>query len=523
MKKQVIFAEQAREQLREGVELLYKAVSSTLGPKALNVVIEAYGEPIVTHDGVTVAKSIEVGKDYKNKPGVRVGVEMVKAASSKTNDNVGDGTTSSTILAYHLIDEGMKKEQNGKNPMVLRRELDVAKDKVLEELENLSEHITTEKQTIEIATISAEDEEIGREVGKMYHKLGKNAMVTVELDRSLSTTEYEVKEGYSFDRGLFSPLLVEDSRTQTTTLENPSVFVAYSPLSQRDVADLASEVYQSGKDSLLIVAEEFKTDLLEVAIATSDQLKIALVKAPGFGEQRPLLMTDLAKICGTRVFGKGFPEKVNEAKAEDLGSVEKVVISLDETVITGTHDVTEHIKDVEALLDKEKGEHAKEKIEKRLGQLRAKVGNIRVGGHTEMEAEERKYLIDDAVAATEAALKDGIVPGGGTTYIELARRLEEVSDGADILRQALYAPFKVLMTNSGERYGPKLEQLKKFGQGFDVMGDGSLVDLKEHGVIDPVMVIKQAIQNSVSVAGRVLTSGALVAIEPVEIKNEETE
>lgn len=523
MKKQVIFAEEAREQIREGAELLYKAVSSTLGPKGLNVVIEAYGEPIVTHDGVTVAKSIEVGKQYKHKPGVRVGVEMIKASSSQTNDKVGDGTTSSTILAYHLIDAGLQKEANGKNPMVLRRELDAAKDKVLQELDNLSEHITTEKQSIEVATISSEDKGIGREVGKIYHKLGKNAMVTVEIDKSLSATEYDLKEGYTFERGLISPILIEDSRTQTTTLENPAIFIASQELNARDAEALVLDVYQSGKDSMVIFAEGFKQDLIDAAINVRSEIKVALVKAPGFGGQRPLLLTDLAKITGTRVFGKGFPEKVNEVKAEDLGSVGKVVVTLDETVITGTHDVTEHIKDLNAQLAKEKGEHDKQKLEKRIGQLSAKVGNIRVGGHTEMEAEERKYLIDDAVAATEAALKDGIVPGGGTTYIELARRLTDTSDGADILRDALYAPFKVLMTNSGERYGPKLEQLTKFGQGFDVMADGELVDLKEHGIIDPVMVIKQAIQNSVSVAGRVLTSGALIAIEPVEVKNEEIE
>ena len=520
MKKDVIFAEEAREQIREGAELLYKAVSSTLGPKGLNVVIEAYGEPVVTHDGVTVAKSIEVGKKYKNKPGVRVGVEMIKASSSKTNDKVGDGTTSSTILSYHLIEAGLQKEANGKNPMVLRRELDKASESVLVELEKLAEPIKTEKQAIEVATISSEDEVIGREVGKLYHKLGKNAMVTVEIDQSLSETEYIISEGYTVDRGIFSPILIEDSRTQTTTLENPAVFVTNNALVARDVVGLVRDAYDNGKDSMIIFATDFKQDLLDSIIGVAELIKVVLVKAPGFGEQRPLVINDLAKICGTRVFGQGFPEKVSDARVSDLGSVGKVVVSLDETVITGTHDVSEHVKDLEAQLAKEKVENDKQKLEKRIGQLNAKIGNIRVGGHTEMEAEERKYLIDDAVAATEAALKEGIVPGGGTTYIQLAKLLTDTSDGADILRDALHAPFKVLMTNSGERYGVKLEELKEYGKGFDVMGDGKLIDLRENGIIDPVMVIKQAIQNSVSVAGRVLTSGALVAIE-METKDEE--
>lgn len=521
MKKEVIFAEEARQQIFEGVEILYKAVSSTLGPKALNVVIEAYGEPIVTHDGVTVAKSIELGWKYKNRPGVRVGVEMIKSSSSKTNDKVGDGTTSSTILSYHLIDAGMKKEATGKNPMVLRRELDTAATEVLALLDELAEPIKTEKQAIEIATISSEDETIGREVGKMYHKLGKNAMVTVEIDQSLSESEYEVVEGYTVDRGVYSPMLIQDARTQTTTLENPAVFVTNDNLTRRDTEQLIKDVYASGKDSVVVFGHDFNNDLLDSVIGVSELIKVVLIKAPGFGEQRPHVLKDLAKICGTRPFGKGFPEKVSEATTADLGSVEKVVVSQDETVITGTHDVTEHIKDLEVQLAKEKAENDKQKLEKRIGQLSAKIGNIRVGGHTEMEAEERKYLIDDAVAATEAALKDGIVPGGGTTYIELATRLKDKTDGADILRDALYSPFKVLMTNSGERYGVKLDQLTDFGKGFDVMGDGSLIDLREHGIIDPVMVIKQAIQNSVSVAGRVLTSGALIANEPTENKNEE--
>lgn len=521
MKKRLIFGEEAKEQILEGAELLYKAVSTTLGPKGQNAVIEAYGEPIVTHDGVTVAKSIEIGKEYKARPGVRVGVEMIKSSSSQTNDKVGDGTTSSTILAYHLLNEGITAINNGKNPMILRRELDKAKEDVLAELEKLAEPLKTEKATIEIATISSENKEIGTEVGKMYHALGKNAMVTVELDQSLSKTEYELVEGYNFDRGVISPFFIEDQRTQSTTLENPLVFLAHQTVAWKDVAELINQAYQHGHNSLLIIADDFKQDYIEATLASLSKIVVIGVKAPSFGEVRPLHMTDIAKLCGTRVFGKGFPEKVSEARFEDLGKVGKAVITTDETVLTGTSDVTEHIKDIEAKLEKTKKEADRQKLEKRLGQLRAKVGVIRVGGHTEMEAEERKHLIDDAVAATEAALKDGIVPGGGTTYVELAKRIIGDSDGERILKEALFSPFKVLMNNSGERYGLKLEQLKEYGKGFDVLGDGELIDLKEHGIIDPVMVIKQAIQNAVSVAGSALTCGVLVANEELEEDEED--
>lgn len=511
MKKRVIFAEEAKEQIFEGAELLYKAVSTTLGPKGQNAVIEAYGEPIVTHDGVTVAKSIEVKS--KDKPGIRVGVEMIKSSSSKTNDNVGDGTTSSTILAYHLLDEGMKLVANNKNPMILRRELNDASDSVLKELEKLSNPIETEKEVIEVATISSENKQIGEEVGRIYHKLGKDAMVTVELDQSKSVTEYKIVEGYNFDRGLISPLLIADSRTQTTSVEDPAILVVHNTINGKDVAGLVKDVYQAGKDSIVIIADDFKDDFVVGALESRDTMTILGIKAPGFGEQRPELLKDIAKLCGTKVYGKGQKDALSTARPEDLGSCKKLVTTMNETVITGGHDVKEHIKDLESKLKSTKAEFDKQKLEKRIAQLRAKVGQIHVGGNTEMEAEERKHLIDDAVAATEAALKDGIVPGGGTTYVELSRRLKDTTDGAEILRKALLSPFCVLMTNSGERYGKKLEELTEYGKGFDVLSDGSLVDLKEHGIIDPVMVIRQAITNAVSVAGSALTCGVLIAIE----------
>lgn len=520
MKKTVVFDEEAKEQIRQGAELLYRAVSTTLGPKGQNGVIEAYGEPIVTHDGVTVAKSIEVKSN--DKPGIRVGVEMIKSSSSKTNDNVGDGTTSSTILAYHLIEEGMKLISTGKNPMILRRELDSASDEVLTELKNLSEPIKTEKATIEIATIASENPEVGKSIGKMYHTLGKDAMVAVELDQSKSTTEYNIVEGYTFDRGLISPMLIIDSRTQTSTADNPAVLVVHQHLTGKDVVPIVKEVFAAGKDSMVIIADDFTPDFVVGCIELQDQMTVLGIKAPGFGEMRPQLLNDIAKLCGTKVFGKGFPDKLATAKPADLGKCEKVIAGLEETVITGGTDVSDHIKDLEAKLANTKGQFDKEKIERRIAQLRAKVGQILVGGNTEMEAEERKYLIDDAVAATEAALKDGVVPGGGTTYVELSKRLATDTDGANILKEALLSPFKVLMTNSGERYGVKLEELTEFGKGFDVLGDGSLVDLKEHGIIDPVLVIRQAITNAVSVAGSVLTTGVLIAIEK-EDDDDETE
>lgn len=510
MKKQVITGDKAKEQLLEGAKLLYEAVSTTLGPKGQNAVIEAFGEPIVTHDGVTVAKSIDSVKGIS--PGARVGIEMIKSSSSKTNDNVGDGTTSSTILAYHLMEAGMDKIRTGKNAMVLRNELDAAANDALAILKDLGEPLKTEKATVEVATISSENKEIGEKIGKMYHKLGKDAMVVVELGTK-PKTEYEIVEGYTFDRGLYDPSLVTDSRTQSTTVKNPAVLVAHQTIATQDVAQLVGEAYNAGVNDLVIIAADFKADFIDKVLLTDDDINIICVKAPGFGENRIELMKDIAAFVGTEVVGAKLPKKVSQLKPADLGSCEELVSTLNETVITGGKDITSYVADLKAKLEQAKTDFDKDKIEKRIAQLRAQVGYIRVGGNTEMEAEERKYLVDDAVAATEAALKDGIVPGGGTTYIEIAKRLEELSDGHTLLKEALYAPFKVLMTNAGERYGVKLEELTEFGKGFDVMGSGELVDLKEHGVIDPVLVIRQTITNATSVAGSALTTGVIITRE----------
>lgn len=506
MKKRIITGEDAKKELLEGARLLYGAVSTTLGPKGQNGVIQAFGEPIVTHDGVTVAKAIEDIEDAS--PGAQVGIEMIKSSSSKTNDNVGDGTTSSTILAYHLMEAGMEKITAGKNPMVLRKELEDAAQEALAELETLALPIETEQEAIEIATISSENAEVGKQVGHMYHVLGKDGMVVVEIGTK-PTIEYEIVEGYSFDRGLLSPMMVRDTRTQTTALKNPAILVAAQTVALRDVVHLFEELYNAGKDGMVIIADDFKNDLLDESMLQTGKFDIIGIKAPGFGDNRIELLKDLGAICGTEPVGIQLPKKIETTKPADLGTCEELVASQTETVITGGENVDEYILDLKGKLKLTKGQFDKEKIEKRIAQLNAKVGQIRVGGNTDMEAEERKYLVDDAVAATEAAMKEGIVPGGGTTYLELAKRLTGSADGTELLKSALESPFKVLMTNAGERYGQKLTQIKQFGQGIDVMS-GELVDLKEHGIIDPVLVIKQAITNAVSVAGSALTTGVLI-------------
>ena len=479
MKKQVIPGEEAREQILEGAKLLYEAVSTTLGPKGNNAVIEAYGEPVVTHDGVTVAKAVEVSS--KDRPGARVGVELIKSSSSKTNDNVGDGTTSSTILAYHLIDEGLKLIKQGKNPMMLRRELDEASKIVLSKLDTLKEELSTQEAMSQVATISSENKVIGEQVGSMYYKLGKDAMVAVEMGTEPDTT-YEIVEGFSIDRGMLSPYMVEDHRTQTTTLHKPAIIVYNGSLGSRDVGPHVQQMYNDGLDAAVIFCDEFKQDLIDFAITQKDKFKLVGIKSPGFGDQRLEQLKDIAAFTGTEVM----KDVIDPSK---VGSIEKIVVSLKETVMTGGKDVSKYIDDLTKRRENEKAEVDKEKLDKRIARLRARVGQIQVGGNTEMEAEERKYLIDDAVCAVEAAIKEGIVPGGSTTYVHLSNDLKAETNGEKILKEALLAPFRVLMTNAGQRSGLLLEQLTEFGKGFDVIGDFQLIDLKEHGVIDPVLVI----------------------------------
>lgn len=513
MKKQVI-KEDAKKQLLQGAKILYDAVSTTLGPMGENAVIQTYGEPMVTHDGVTVAKSIDI--DIDDSPGARMGVEMIKVSSSKSNENVGDGTTSSTILSYHIIDKGMLKLSTGKNSQVLRKELESAAKQALNRLSEIAEEVDTEEKAVNIATISSESQEVGDIVGKMYFNLGKDAMVTVDFGKK-TDIEHEIIEGYSFDRGVLYPHMITDKSTNSTKIENPVIFISERPVALADVKDLIAGAYAEGHDEFVIIVDDIKKDLEAFAIQQRGTMDIIVIRAPGFGERRLELLNDIAQFVGAKVYKGAEPLGLS-----DLGTCDKLMATDKETVITGGKDVSKHIKALQVRMDNEESEYEKQKLAQRIGQLRARIGVIKVGGFTEMAAEETKHLVDDAVAATEAALKEGYVPGGGTTYIELSKAITDNTDGAEVLKAALEQPFRILMENCGQRPGVRIKELdqQKFGMGFDAMS-GKMVDLKKAGIIDPVLVIKQAIINAVSVAGQVLTAGVLVANKKEKDEEEE--
>lgn len=510
--KKRIIKEGVKQQLLEGARILHDAVSTTLGPKGENAVIQTYGEPLVTHDGVTVANSIEIEAEDAS----AIGLEMVKVSSNKNNDNVGDGTTSATILAYNIVKEGMHFIDSGKNSMILRKEIEVAALEAMEELDRISKPVTTEKEAINIATISSQDEAVGKTVGKLFHKLGKGAQVSIERAEKLGV-ESKIVEGYTFNNGLSYPHMVRDKKTQSTTLDSPAILVSSKPLGMSDIATITQKLYSDGIDQILLITDELKGDLVVESQRNKGKFDIIAVRAPGFGDNRLELLEDIAKLCNTKVYNGS-----QSFIVADLGCCDKVIASQTETVIYGGEDVSEYVKELEVKLKEETSEYEKEKLIKRIAALRSQIGILKVGALTEMADDELKRLVDDAVSSTESAMKEGYVPGGGMTYIQLSKAIKGDSDGAKTLREALHAPFRVLMDNSGEQAGVVLKSLENepFGMGMNVL-TGEIVDLVKDGVIDSTSVIKNALKNSVSVAGSILTSGVAVLNEKEKHEEED--
>lgn len=513
----IVIKEGVKEQLLKGAEILYDAVSTTLGPKGLNAVIEVYGEPLVTHDGVTVANSIEI--DDGAAPAAKIGLEMVKVSSKKNNDNVGDGTTTATVLAYHIARLGVERINRdfALSPMVLRKEIEAASEEALKYLDKATKPVATEQDAISVATISSQNKEVGEIVGKLFYKLGKDAQVSIEQGYTPGI-ESEVVEGYSFDRGIAYPHMIMDPKTQSTTLVAPAILISSVPIGITDVYTVTQSLYNNGVDELFIIADDIKQDLLTESSKKKGTFNFVHVRAPGFGEHRLELLEDIAKLTKTKVYDG----KTSLAVA-DLGMAEKVIASPSETVIYGAQDISEYVATLETRLKKETSEYEKEKLTKRIAQLKSSVGIIRVGGLTEMAHDELNHLVTDAVCATQSAMKEGFVPGSGVTYLAMADAVKSTTEGAKILKEALQYPFNILLENSGQRPGVVKVELSKHpeGTGMNVL-TGKMVDLVEEGIIDSVSVVKNAVKNAVSVAGSILTTGVAITNKK-EDKSEEEE
>jgi chaperonin GroEL len=539
MAKKVFYDADARQRVLAGAEILYNAVKTTMGPKGRNVVIsKGFGGPTVSHDGVTVAKAVELADVDDETLGQKVGAELIKQAASKMNDVAGDGTTTVTVLTYQILNEANKLIAAGHNPMPLRRGLEAASQDVIKNLGGMSENIQGKKGRVaEVATISAGDAEIGNLIAGVIDKVGKDGVVTVEEGQGLEL-ESEVVEGFTFDRGFVSPYMVTDTARMEAVYDKPAIVITDKKISSvQEFLPLLEKLAQAGKKDLVIIAEDLEGEALGTLILNrlKGVFNTVAVKAPAFGDRRKDTLNDIAILTGGEVISEDLGHSFETVDLNVVGSARKVIVTKDETTIIegggSTGEVTARIKQISAQAAVATSEYDKEELDKRQAALSGKVAVIKVGGATETEIEEKKFRVDDAVHAVKAALSEGVVPGGGVTLVNLSAKLakkheektkklagknQSQSAGVNILIGALEQPFRTLLTTSGLNADEWLPQVKagKAGFGVDVNNPEKLVDLKAVGVVDPTRVTKEAIQNAVSIAGTSMTMGALVVDVP---------
>jgi chaperonin GroEL len=530
MTKKVFYDDDARRRVLGGAEILYNAVKTTMGPKGRNAVIgKSYGAPTVTHDGVTVTKGVDLPENDDETLGYKIGAELIKQAASKMNDVAGDGTTTVTILTYHILNEANKLIAAGHDPMQLRKGLEAASQEIIGKLAGVSEDIHDNKKRVaEVATISAGDAEIGELIADVMDKVGKEGVVTVEEGQGLSL-ESEVVEGFTIDRGFISTYFVTDPARMEAIYEKPVIVITDKKISSvQEFLPLLEKLAQAGKKDMILIAEDVEGEALATLVLNKLKgvFNTVAIKAPAFGDRRKDILNDIAVLTGATVISEEQGYTFENAELSMLGDARKVIATKDDTVIVegggNRVDVKARIAQINAQIAQANSEYDKENLEKRRAALSGKVAVIKVGGATETEIEEKKYRVDDAVAAVKAALDEGIVPGGGVTFINLAAEIKsegtsEAMAGAQILKRSLEQPFRILLNNAGinaDEWLPQVFKAKKLGQGIDVNNPVGLVDLKTAGIVDPSRVAKEALQNAVSIAGTAMTMGALVVDIP---------
>lgn len=531
MAKKVFYDEDARRRVLAGAKILYEAVKSTMGPKGRNVIIsKSYGAPTVTHDGVTVAKGIEIAEADDETLGYKVGAELIKQAASKMNDVAGDGTTTVTVLTYHILNEANKLIAAGHNPMLLRKGLETAAAQVIAKLGSLSEDIAGKKTRVaEVATISAGDAQIGQLIAEVMASVGKDGVVTVEEGQGL-TMESEVVEGFTFDRGFVSPYMVTDPARMEAVYTKPAVLITDKKISSvQEFLPILEKLANAGKKDLVIIAEDVDGEALGTLILNrlKGVFNTVAVKAPSFGDRRKEVLDDIAILTGGTVISEEKGITFENAEIDMIGSARKVIVNKDETtIIEGAGSASAlkaRLAQIAAQEKNAKSEYDKENYQKRSAALNGKVAVIKVGGATETEIEEKKFRVDDAVHAVKAAMDEGVVAGGGVTFINLSSAIKTdktddttVAAGKIILKNSLDQPFRILMENAGINPDEWLPKVKsgKAGQGVNVNDPTKLIDLKNAGIVDPARVSREAVQNAVSIAGTSITMGALVVDIP---------
>lgn len=524
MAKKIFYADEAREKILSGAKQLYDAVKVTFGPKGQNVVIEkSYGGPTITHDGVTVAEAVDLGSTEENL-GEQIGAKLIKTAAQKLNKVAGDGTTTVTVLTYNILSEANKLIAAGVNPMELRKGIEAAGAEIIKGIEKSAEQIAgDDKKVAEVASISAGDKEIGELIANVISKIGKDGVVTVEQGQGLEM-EQEIVEGFTYDKGFSSPFFITDTNRQEAVFEKPLVLITDKKIgSAQELIPLLEQCAQAGRKDLVIIAEEVEGEALSVLVLNKLKgvFNTLVLKAPAFGDRRKEVMEDIAILTDATVVSADKGMKLEEVGMEVLGTCGKVIATKDETtIIKGAGDkkaVEARIDLIQSQAKLAKSDYEREELEKRAAALLGKVAVIKVGGASETEIDEKKYRVDDAVAATKAALAEGIVTGGGVTLVNLAAGLKADNDGAKIVKKALTAPFVHIMENAGLNSQALLAEVEKAkpGQGINVMEpEKGLVDLKKAGVIDPAKVTKEAVQSATSIAATAITMGALIVDVP---------
>jgi chaperonin GroEL len=523
--KEVKFAVEARDKMLRGIDTLANAVRVTLGPKGRNVVLDkSFGAPRITKDGVTVAKEIELADKFEN-----MGAQMVREVASKTSDQAGDGTTTATVLAHAIVREGAKAVAAGMNPMDLKRGVDVAVDAVVGDLKKNSKNVTSNEEIAQVGTISANgDGEIGRFLADAMKRVGNEGVITVEEAKSLET-ELEVVEGMQFDRGYVSPYFVTNPEKMRVEMEDPYILIYDKKLSiLQELIPLLEAVVQAGRP-LLIIAEDVEGEALATLVVNKLRggLKVAAVKAPGFGDRRKAMLEDIAILTGGTMVSPELGIKLENVTINMLGRAKRVMIDKDNTTIVGgagkKADIQARIKQIKALIEETTSDYDREKLQERLAKLAGGVAVIRVGGATEVEVKERKDRVDDALHATRAAVEEGILPGGGVALLRASETLSRVrahnddqKTGVDIVRKALSWPARQIALNAGQDGSVvvgKILEKDTYSFGFDAQS-GEYVNMLSKGIIDPTKVVRAALQDAASVAGLLITTEAMVAELP---------
>ena len=527
--KQLAFSEDARRRLKAGVDILATAVATTLGPKGRNVALDRkFGSPTITHDGVTVAKEIELEDPFEN-----MGAQLLKEAATKTNDIAGDGTTTSTVLAHAIVTNGLKSLAAGSNPMLLKRGIEAAAKEASGAVAKQAIDVTTKEEIASVAAISAQDREIGELIAEVMDKVGKDGVITVEESKGLEF-ETEYVEGMQFDRGYISPYFVTNPEQMEAVVEEPYVLIHDKKISAAtDIVPILEKLVQVGKRELVVIAEDIDGEALATMVLNKlrGMLNVVAVKAPGFGDRRKAMLQDVAILTGGTVITEELGRKLESVTINDLGKAGKIVVTKDDTtIIEGSGDASRikgRIEEIKVEIDRSTSDYDSEKLQERLAKLAGGVAVIGVGAATETELKEKKHRVEDALSATRAAVEEGIVPGGGVALINVLKTMkklkmddDDANIGVNIVRQALEKPMMGIVENAGKDGAVVVETVrrkqieeKNNNIGFDVLKE-EYVDMVEAGIVDPAKVTKGALENAASIAAMILTTEALITDVP---------